>query len=426
MLSPTSSSRITLLVRKSIKQRMVITTREDASTIQRLMESFRAMCNDAIRIGLAADASSLKRLSNLTYSSFKEYEVPSYYKLCAISKAAGILAARKKSIKRGYTTRRPYLSRPLLVSCYGFKIDDDGVLLIPLGDRDFARIALNAHTREIISLPGVKVRSFTMTEDGLSLCIAKDIDEEDEGKTVIRGTVGIDRNLRNVAVGNEERVTYYDVSKNVEIAENTRSIVRSFKRDDVRTRREIASKYGKRRQERTRQILNNVSRRIVSEARRSNQAIVFEDITGIRKLYRKGNGQGKQYRGRMNSWPFGELKRQVEYKAAWEGVPVVTLSVKETRGTTMDCARCGERVQAPIQCDRGHYRQLWCEGCKRWEDRDLCAVLNISRRGRLRFDRSSSPTAECEAREAVKGNQTTTPAILRVDASKLCHAQKTQ
>jgi hypothetical protein len=53
------------------------------------MESFRAMCNDAIRIGLAADASSLKRLSSLTHTSLKEYGVPSYYKLCAISKAAG-------------------------------------------------------------------------------------------------------------------------------------------------------------------------------------------------------------------------------------------------------------------------------------------------------------------------------------------------
>jgi putative transposase len=123
-----------------------------------------------------------------------------------------------------------------------------------------------------------------MTEDTLSLCIAKDIVEEKEGKTVIQGTIGIDRNLRNVTVGNEEQVTYYDVSKIVEIAENTRSIVRSFKRDDLRTRREIASKYGKRRRERTRQIHNNVSKRIVDEARRSKQAIVFEDITGIRRL----------------------------------------------------------------------------------------------------------------------------------------------
>ena len=86
------------------------------------------------------------------------------------------------------------------------------------------------------------------------------------------------------------------------------------------------------------QILNRVSKSIVTEARRNRQAIAFEDISGIRKLYRRGNGQGRSFRGRMNSWPFHELKRQVEYKAAWEGVPVLTLSVKETRGTTMDCS----------------------------------------------------------------------------------------
>jgi hypothetical protein len=50
------SSRITLLVRKSIKQRAMITAPNDAPVIQRLMESFHAMCNDAIRIGPAADA----------------------------------------------------------------------------------------------------------------------------------------------------------------------------------------------------------------------------------------------------------------------------------------------------------------------------------------------------------------------------------
>ena len=83
------------------------------------------------------------------------------------------------------------------------------------------------------------------------------------------------------------------------------------------------------------------------EARRNRQAIAFEDIGGIRKLYRKGNGQGRDFRARMNSWPFHELKRQVEYKAAWEGVPVITLSAKETRDTTMDCPQCGEGLQAP-------------------------------------------------------------------------------
>jgi hypothetical protein len=51
-------------------------------------------------------------------------------------------------------------------------------------------------------------------------------------------------------------------------------------------------------------------------------------------------------------------------------------------------------------------------------DRDVVAVVNISRRGRLRFDRSSSPKeSQGGAVEAVRGNPTPT-AVLRVDAPK--------
>ncbi len=189
--------------------------------------------------------------------------------------------------------------------------------------------------------------------------------------------------------GNDEKVTFYDMTKTVEIAENTRRIVGSFKRDDARIRRLISSKYGRRRRERVRQIIHGVTKRIVRKAKAKNQAIVFEEIRGVRGLYRRGNGQVRDFRARMNSSPFYEVKRQIEYKAAWDGVPVITLSRKETIGTTMDCARCRERLQSAARGDLEHYRQLWCEKCKRWMDRDLVAVLNISRRGRVRFARSS-------------------------------------
>jgi putative transposase len=381
------------------------------------MESFRLMCNDAIRIGIETNSSSLKCLSNLSYGSLKEYDVPSHYKLCAISKAAGILAARKKSIRRGFPTKRPYLSKQVLLSCYGIRIKD-GNLLIPLGDHRFEAIHLNARTLGVVAQPGLIVRSFTLTDHSLSICIAREVEEmKVEGRMV-----GIDRNLRSVTVGNEDKVTYYDVSRVVEIGETTRSIIRSLKRNDARIRKKIAGKYGSRRQERIRQILHRISKRIVEEARSNRQGITFEEIRGIRKLYRKGNGQGRNFRGRMNSWPFAELKRQIEYKAAWEGLPVITLTRNETKGTTMDCHRCGERLQD----SRNRPRQLWCSKCERWEDRDLVAVMNISRRGWLRFDQSQKEGGKGEASEAVKGNGMQTPLILRVDASKLdLHQTKT-
>jgi putative transposase len=393
-----------LLARKSAKQRY-----EPNPDVLAIMKSFTQMVNECIRTGMKNGVSSLKRLSLLSYAHLKSYDgVPSYYKLCAISKASGILSAQKQSIKRGFQTRDPYVSKPLLVSCYGFKVED-GKLRIPVGGNRHESIPLNAHTLRNLSDSTLRVRSFTLTERSLSLCLSKEVEKMKE----ITGTMGIDRNLRNLSVGNQEKVTFYDMSKVVLIAEDTRSIVRSFKRNDVRIRKQLFSKYGRRRTNRIRQILHQTSKDIVENAKANKQVIVFEEIRGIRKLYRKGNRQGSSFRGMMNSWPFYEVKRQVEYKAAWEGVPVITLTRGETKGTTMDCPRCGKRFQSAARGDSVHYRQLWCEGCGRWMDRDLAAVLNISLRGWVRFAQSKG-----EAGEAVRGNPTT-PVILRVDASKL-------
>jgi len=111
----------------------------------------------------------------------------------------------------------------------------------------------------------------------------------------------VDRNLCNLTVGNLENVVQYDISKAVDIAENTRSIIKSFKRNDIRVRRKLYSKYGIRRKNRIAQLLHHVSKTVVQKAKQEKTAIAFEDIKRIRQLYRRGNCQGRAYRGRMNS-----------------------------------------------------------------------------------------------------------------------------
>src|SRR3989442_1556053 len=78
----------------------------------------------------------------------------------------------------------------------------------------------------------------------------------------------------------------------VQIAETTREIVGSFRRGDVRIRRRIASKYGRRRGNRINHLLNCATKEIVGEAYDRKEAIVMEDIKGIRSLYARGNGLG--------------------------------------------------------------------------------------------------------------------------------------
>ena len=368
------------------------------------------MVNDSIRIGLANDASSLRRLSPLCYSQLAHYDSPSYYKLCSISRAAGILAARKKSLKRGFRVREPYAIRPQLVSCYGFKLKN-GELEIPTSRGRRSLIPLNKHTQEAISQPGVTVRSFTLTRTRLSVCIA-----HDAPRIECRSTIGADRNLRNLTVGNDDQTHHYNLSETIRVAKVTTRIVSSFKRNDVRIREVVASKYGRRRANRTRHVLHNVTKRIIDIAAQQRTAIVLENIEGIRSLYRKGNGQGRKYRGRMNEWSFREAQRQIEYKSRWIGLPVVRLSRRETRGSSITCPRCGERLQS----DKHLQRKLWCSNCRIVMDRDRVAAINLARRGRVRFACSRPPINEAQggALEAVKGNPTSA-VILGVDAPKL-------
>jgi len=373
-----------------------------------LLEIFRRMVNESVRIGLANDVSSLRKLSILSYNQLAQYDSPSCYKLCATSRAAGILAARKKSLRRGFPTRIPYAVRPCLVSCYSFKTKNGG-LEIPVARGKRLSIPLTNHTINVISQPWVEVRSFTLTRNRLCLSIAREV-----ATVECTSTVGVDRNLRNLTVGNDQETRHYDLSETVSIASTTMRIVASFKRDDARIRRVISSKYGERRTARTGHLLHTATKTVVEAAVQRREAIVLENIHGIRALYRKGNGQNRKYRGRMNGWSFSEAQRQLEYKARWIGLPIIHLSRRETRGSSMTCPRCGERLQS----DKRLERKLWCGRCRIVMDRDSVAAVNLAWRGRVRFARSR-PLIEAQggAVEAVKGNPTPT-VIPGVDAPK--------
>lgn len=363
------------------------------------------MVNQCLVIGLSQNVSSLKSLCLLSYKELKGYALPSCYKLCAISRAAGILASRKKSLRRGFPTKSPHAVKPLLISCYNFKVEN-GYLRIPMGRKIYERIPLTNHTASVLSDKTLRVRSFTLTAHTMSLCVSKEIDV-----LMCVGTVGVDRNLRNLTCGDEETVLHYDLSRAVDITDTTSRILSSFKRNDCRVGQKLASKYGRRRRNRTINLLHNATKSIVERAFENRKAVVLENIRGIRRLYQKGNWQGRSFRGRMNGWSFGEAQRQIEYKAAWTGLPVVRLSRRETFGTSSMCPKCGERLQP----DGRQGRCLWCDKCEMWADRDVVAVVNISRRGRLRFDRSKGGAAE-----ALRGNPTPT-VIPGVDASKLTY-----
>jgi len=362
------------------------------------METFKDMVNHCIRIGLQNNCSTLKKLSKLAYHELEQYDVLSYYKLNAISQACGRLSQMKRAIRNSRNVKSPFVRKSYLVSCYGFKIN--GMLLsIPISNRNYVNIMLNNHT--VSKLKEGKPRSFTIIGNAFCICVRKEI-EEIEPENVI----GIDRNLRNVTISTPEQGIMYRTNRLLTIKENTMHVIASFRRNDRRVKQKFYNRKKGRRTRRINQFLHKISKDIVSRAVQSKSMIVFEDLKGIRKLYRKGNGQGNKYRRKLNSWSFYELQRQVEYKARWEGLPVRYVS---PRRTSMLCPICGDILQE----DRQNRRKVLCINCSKVMDRDIVASMNVAYKGWARFTHPRGLSVEAVKRNVEK------PLILGVDGSQL-------
>jgi putative transposase len=378
-----------VLAVKAVRQRY-----QASPDLLRLLDEFRRMVNVCIAVGMEENISSLKTLSLKSYHRLNR-DTLSYYRLCAISTATGILHNHQKAKKRNPQTASPYAKKLMLKTCYGFKIEGD-LLRLPVKPRQYVHVKLNNHTQRTLS--GLNVHSVTLTTDSLSISYSKEIVELKP-----EGYVGVDRNLDNVAAATTDgTVKTFDLSKATRIKSTYRFVKSRFKRNDTRMRTRVFSKYGERQRNRVQPMLHNVSRRIVDEAKTRRYGIVMERLTGIRRLYRRGNFQSRNYRARMNSWSYGELQRQIEYKARWEGVKVIYVPA---RNTSKRCSICGYKTLESTQ------RKLWCPHCGAVLDRDENAARNIAAGG-LRFSPNGPPG------EAVKGNPTTT-AIPGVDGGKL-------
>ncbi|HEX9428834.1 MAG TPA: transposase, partial [Candidatus Bathyarchaeia archaeon] len=221
------------------------------------------------------------------------------------------------------------------------------------------------------------------------------------------GMLGIDRNLNNITAADSfGKIIVNDLSKVTVIKSASRRTIARFKRNDSRIRRQIARKYGRIQTNRTQWLVHNVSKKIVRHAKTSRLNIALENIKHIRRLYRKGSGQGHYYRARLNSWPFYEVERQISYKASWEGLSVVHVS---PRGTTRKCSICGDHLAFSKQSSR----MLGCSSCGNLVDRDVNAARNILYKAAgLRFGPKGLSI------EAVKGNPSNAMVIPGVDVSQ--------
>ena len=101
-------------------------------------------------------------------------------------------------------------------------------------------------------------------------------------------------------------------------------------------------------------------------AKEQNAALVFEDLSGIRKTKK----QYRSFKYALHSWSFYQLQQFVQYKAKLLGVPVLYV---DPAYTSQDCSRCGARGQR-------NRKSFVCPVCGHVDHADVNAAFNIALR----------------------------------------------
>lgn len=109
--------------------------------------------------------------------------------------------------------------------------------------------------------------------------------------------------------------------------------------------------------------LHKLTRRLIDE----NQVIAVEDLC-VKSLARTAQAAG------VHDAAWGELVRQLHYKAEWAGRTVVT--VDRYAPTTQLCAACGAQT-GPRGVSQLSVRQWRCKACGAMHNRDHNAAINI-------------------------------------------------
>jgi len=336
-----------------------------------LLTEFRLVVNESIRIALREDIRSRARLTRAAYKElsarhtlYKQY-IPSAFEV-----ALAVLKVHRRRVRKGERSSVPFIRRLLLkAENQSFRLDrDTGRLRIPIRGTEGLQLhlPLSDWHRSILADPSWGLGSLTVVPGKIIVVVRKEAPKPYEP----RGAVALDTNEDSLdgvhAAGDSAgllRVPFDGVRRLQEIHFRRRRKLARKKAHDRRVARRLLNREGRRERHRVRQRLHRVSKSLVRLATEARAAIVLEDLT----LHGAG-GRSRRMNRRLSSWPRSEVHRQIEYKAALAGVPVIKVNPQWTSKTCPVCgARRRDRVGKDFVC-------LMCD----WEmDRQLNAGMNI-------------------------------------------------
>ena len=121
-------------------------------------------------------------------------------------------------------------------------------------------------------------------------------------------------------------------------------------------------------------VNHQISKKIVSEAKRTGRGVAVEKLTGIRDRVRHRKPQRDTFYG----WSYGQLGEFLSYKARREGIPFIEV---DPHYTSQECSRCGHTTKE----NRATQESFRCVECGLSLNADTNAAINIARRGTVEW-----------------------------------------
>lgn len=188
----------------------------------------------------------------------------------------------------------------------------------------------------------------------------------------VKATLGVDLGIRHIATDSAgHQFQGQDLADYREHRTAVRSSLQAKADTGVKATRKACRRALKRLSGRERRhqkrVNHEISKPLVTFAKKHGLAVVFEELKGIRDRCRFRKGQ----RRRLHSWAFYQLQQFVEYKAKRAGVRVVYINPRYTSQICSNCLHIGTRRQDDFSC----------KNCGQCSHADFNAAVNIARYG---------------------------------------------
>jgi len=249
-------------------------------------------------------------------------------------------------------------------------------------------IRLAEHGR--IPVENVKYKNPRIKYDGLNWYITVGIEYEDSTTLPSEEGIGIDLGIKDLAICSDEH-RYQNINKTQR--------VKKLEKRKRRLQRSISRKYEENKKGgsycKTSNIIKSEKDLLKLNHRLANirQNYLHQTTTEIVKtkpsyivledLNVKGMMKNKHLSKAIQQQGFGEFRRQIEYKSAWNNVPVIIAD--RFFPSSKLCSCCGA-IKKDLKLSGRVYR---CE-CGNVIDRDYQAALNLKRYGEMILEQSVS------------------------------------